>query len=110
MWSDKITTGKATTLTLPAGQTCVMFYVALCKKCILTIPELGRTFKSNNKKGDFFNSWQSYFLEVDGETGISLVKSTTDGVDYGEWEIDIRDCPVIKNNNGRYLSTYIFSH
>jgi hypothetical protein len=22
MWSDKITTGKATTLTLPAGQTC----------------------------------------------------------------------------------------
>jgi hypothetical protein len=102
MWSDKITTGKATTLTLPAGQTCVMFYVALCKKCILTIPELGRTFKSNNKRGDFFNSWQSYFLEVDGETGISLVKSTTDGVDYGEWEIDIRDCPVIKNNNVIY--------
>jgi hypothetical protein len=101
MWSDKITTGKATTLTLPAGQTCVMFYVALCKKCILTIPELGRTFKSNNKKRDFFNSWQSYYLEVDGETGISFVKSTTDGVDYGEWEIDIRDCPVIKNNTSR---------
>jgi hypothetical protein len=54
IWSDKITTGKPTTLKLPTEQTCIMFYVALCRECILTIPELGRTFQSNNKKGDFF--------------------------------------------------------
>jgi hypothetical protein len=101
MWSDKITTGKATTLKLPTEQTCIMFYVALCRECILTIPELGRTFQSNNKKGDFFNSWQSYQLEVEGDTRISFVKTRTDSIDSGEWEIDIRDCPVIKNNNGK---------
>jgi hypothetical protein len=102
MMSEKVTNGKHTTVTIVHNEkSCLLLYISLCRKCVLTIPELNRMYNSTNDPS-YFNSWQVYQLEIEaGIENLSFYKTTTDNSTLGYWGIDLHECPT--NNIGKYV-------
>jgi hypothetical protein len=95
MMSEKVTNGKHTTVTIVHNEkSCLLLYISLCRKCVLTIPELNRMYNSTNDPS-YFNSWQVYQLEIEaGIENLSFYKTTTDNSTLGYWGIDLHECPA----------------
>jgi hypothetical protein len=108
MMSEKVTDGKPATVALKSTHTensCFLLYVSLCEKCVLTIPELNRTYHSTRNKS-FLHSWEFYQLEIEsGIEHLSFSKTTTDNSTLGYWGIDLHECPT--NDRGADTSTAI---
>ncbi|XP_068902287.1 uncharacterized protein [Tenebrio molitor] len=95
MMSEKVTNGKHTTVTIVHNEkSCLLLYISLCRKCVLTIPELNRMYNSTNDPS-YFNSWQVHQLEIEaGIENLSFYKTTTDNSTLGYWGIDLHECPA----------------
>ncbi|CAH1380857.1 unnamed protein product [Tenebrio molitor] len=95
MMSEKVTDGKPATVALKSTHTensCFLLYVSLCEKCVLTIPELNRTYHSTRNKS-FLHSWEVYQLEIEsGIEHLSFYKTRTDNSMFGYWGIDLHEC------------------
>jgi hypothetical protein len=95
MMSEKVTNGKHTTVTIVHNEkSCLLLYISLCRKCVLTIPELNRMYNSTNDPS-YFKSWQVHQLEIEaGIENLSFYKTTTDNSTLGYWGIDLHECPA----------------
>ncbi|KAJ3621719.1 hypothetical protein MTP99_003826 [Tenebrio molitor] len=96
MWSDNAADVKPTTVAIPSREkSCLMFYVSLCKTCVLKIPKLNHTYTSTNVARDYdVHSWQSRQLNLEfKEKTLTFFKEKTDNDTKGYWGIDIRECP-----------------
>jgi hypothetical protein len=105
MWSDNAADVKPTTVAIPSREkSCLMFYVSLCKTCVLKIPKLNHTYTSTNVARDYdVHSWQSRQLNLEfKEKTLTFFKEKTDNDTKGHWGIDIRECSEIVNDKVIY--------
>ncbi|XP_068899999.1 uncharacterized protein [Tenebrio molitor] len=110
MWSDSAADVKPTTVVIPSTQkSCVMFYVSLCKTCVLYIPKLNLTYMSTDVSEEYvIYSWQSRRLNLEIiERRLTFFKEKTDNHAKGYWGIDIRECPEIVDDNVIYRTQII---
>jgi hypothetical protein len=110
MWSDSAADVKPTTVAIPSTEkSCVMFYVSLCKTCVLKIPKLNHTYMSTDAAEEYVvYSWQSRRLNLElNERTLTLFKEKTDNDPKGYWGIDIRKCPEIVDDNVIYRTQII---
>jgi hypothetical protein len=110
MWSESAADVKPTTVAIPSTEkSCVMFYVSLCKTCVLKIPKLNHTYMSTDAAEEYVvYSWQSRRLNLElNERTLTLFKEKTDNDPKGYWGIDIRKCPEIVDDNVIYRTQII---
>jgi hypothetical protein len=107
MMSENVTDGNPTNLTIShTGHSCFLLYVLLCEKCVLTIPELNRTFNSINDPS-VLNSWQVFQLKIEaGIEKLSFNKTTRDNSTLGYWGIDMQQCPETGIGKSVYLTYF----
>jgi hypothetical protein len=110
MWSDTAADVKPTTVAFPSiEKSCLMFYVSLCKTCILKIPKLNHTYKSTDLAREYVvQSWQSHQLNLElKERALTFFKGKTDNDTKGYWGIDIRECPETVDDKVIYRTQII---
>jgi hypothetical protein len=113
MWSNSAADVKPTTVAIPSTEkSCLMFYVSLCKTCVLKIPKLNHTYMSTDVAEEYLvYPWQSRRLNLElNERTLTLFKEKTDNDPKGYWGIDIRECPEILDDNGNILLLYLYLH
>jgi hypothetical protein len=112
MWSESAADVKPTTVAIPSTEkSCLMFYVSLCKTCVLKIPKLNHTYMSTDVAEEYVvYSWQSRRLNLElNERTLTFFKEKTDNDPKGYWGIDIRECPEIVDDNGNmYFIIYLY--